>query len=394
MQSPAHTSNGSPAEPATAVALVSHHRDTVTVVTAALQDSSGFELQKVCSDLGALTLLLERTPMPFVLVDIDSNPAGMLADLDPLSRRFSDTRFIVVCEQVSDELMLEAMQVGVRHVLSKRTVPAKLAGALQRLLPKADGVRDRAGVIVTVLSASGGCGATTLALNLANELSLEPDKHALLLDLDVTHGGAAAYLGLRSPYGLADVLSRNGDLDPQLLRSTAQSYSDRFDVLSSLSTLDLNAPPQLDAEHLVNVIRACREVYDYTVVDAPRLAPALSAELIGVSTLALLVMQLTVKDVTIAKALLSAVANHRITADQITVVINRYSRRHAMISLDEARRALGNPEIVPIGNDYRSALKCVNHGRLLSDSSPRSALRHQLRQLGQQLWSNSAAKRR
>ena len=40
------------------------------------------------------------------------------------------------------------------------------------------------GNVITVLQASGGCGATTVAINLANELRLKTSEPVLTIDLD------------------------------------------------------------------------------------------------------------------------------------------------------------------------------------------------------------------
>src|SRR6185436_8948194 len=115
------------------------------------------------------------------------------------------------------ELLLEAMQVGARHFLLKKSVPADLSNVLHRLCPESNVVAQ--GAAVTVLSAGGGCGATTVAVNLAAELqALDTDSRpALVADLDAHYGAVATYLGVDGEHGIYDLLTRAGALDGQLI---------------------------------------------------------------------------------------------------------------------------------------------------------------------------------
>src|SRR5262249_52022825 len=151
------------------------------------------------------------------------------------------------------------------------------------------------GGAVTVLSAGGGCGATTVAVNLAAELqALDPDSRpALVADLDAHYGAVATYLGVDGEYGIFDLLTRAGAIDGQLISSTALAPSDRMHALLSTARKRLGEPITCDAQRLAQALDACKQAYHWTIVDAPRIAPAVAAELAQQSTATLLLLQLT-----------------------------------------------------------------------------------------------------
>ena len=66
------------------------------------------------------------------------------------------------------------------------------------------------GSAVTILSAGGGCGATTLAVNLAAELgAIDPSSDPpLVVDLDYHYGAVSTYLAVQGDYGVLDLLNR------------------------------------------------------------------------------------------------------------------------------------------------------------------------------------------
>lgn len=361
--------------------LVSSSKETGVAVSSALESNDRFSLGEVCRNLTDLVPHLESTALPVVLLDIDPEPTRVLTALGPISERFSSTRFIVLSDSLESELMLAAMQAGARHFMLKRDLGSELGGILKRLITNGAVVPPTGSFVVTILSVSGGCGATTVAVNLANELHLLASKPALVVDLDCDYGGAGTYLGLAGEYGIADVLDRNGELDPQLICSTAQEYSHGLRMLINPMTVNPRKPVSLDYTRLQSAIGVCRRSYEFTVIDAPRVPMDTAAQLAGASDVTLLVLQMTVKDLAMARNMLQTLRDRGVSDDSLTIVVNRYHRRHAMLTLEDARKTLGDVPLTCLSNDYNNAIKGLNFGQPLAEAASRSTLRRELREL-------------
>lgn len=367
------------------VLIVTSLDETVATARSALESSERFAVGEVCRNLEELGACLDRKAAQAVLVDIDPEPTRTLAGLGTISNRFTDTRFIVLAKELSNGLMIEAMQVGARHFMVKADLGAELCDVLHRLVPEGLSASQLQGYTVTVLSASGGCGATTVAVNLANELQLLSSDPALLVDMDCNYGSAATFLGLRGQYGLADILDRNGELDPQLIRSTALDYTEKLSLLINPATVNLRSPAALEYARLQSAIQVCKQTYQHTVIDAPRISIEIASDLIHVSEVVLLVLQLTVKDIAMATAMLSALGEHGVDTAVITPVVNRYHKRRSMIELQEVEKALRGLPIQCLSSDYNSAVKGLNYGQPLARSAPRSVLHRELKALAKKV---------
>jgi pilus assembly protein CpaE len=368
------------------VPLLTDETETERAVAAALVSSGRLAPGPVCRVISELVARLESEPAPLVLVDIDREPKRILKEIDPVIGRFSGTRFVVISKEMRSDLVLDAMQAGARHFVLKGSIPAELTSVLDGLVVLNGTSKHGAhrGSAVTVLSASGGAGATTIAVNLAGELQLMSSEPALVVDLDQAYGAVAAYLGLRGQYGIADVLSAGSRIDRELVATTTVVHAQDIHVLMSPSSTNFASPAPLHFEHLEQALRACRDAYRHTVVDAPRVTLDAAATLAHASDITLLVLQLTVKDVRVAREMLTQLAARGISADRILPVANRYRKRSHMLTLDEAQRALGVPPIV-ITNDFKSAINAINFGQLLAQAARRSALREDLRKLAQRV---------
>src|SRR5689334_16706231 len=134
------------------VLLLSNERDTVNAVSTALQSNGKLAPEDVCADLAALTSRLELGRTPAALVDIDGDPQRTLAALEPLARRFGDTRFVVLSHTMANEMLLKAMRAGARHYVLKEAIGWELNEVLALCRASGHGTNGHA---VTILSAGG-----------------------------------------------------------------------------------------------------------------------------------------------------------------------------------------------------------------------------------------------
>lgn len=358
--------------------LVTGDRDTENAVFTALSQDDRFTLLQVFHDIPSVVTYLEQTPVAFVVVDIDPQPLRALSDLETAANRFVASRFIALTQEFRQDVMLRGMQAGIRHIQLKSTIASELTGELHRLHPGAVSQTGRRGRVVTVLSSGGGCGATTVAVNLANELQLLSNEPTLIIDLDYSYGAVAAYLEIDAQYGIAEVLSHASGVDGQLILSTVARHSERLHALISPASIDINRVPTLLADQLENTLHACQQSYRFTVIDAPRVSIDVAATLAEASHLILVIMQPMVKDIRVVKAILDGLIERGIPVDRIRAVMNRCRKRYQMIDPQEAKEVLDNVQLSQISNDYPSATRCINYGKTLADAAPRSPLRRDL----------------
>jgi Flp pilus assembly CpaE family ATPase len=135
---------------------------------------------------------------------------------------------------------------------------------------------------------------------------------------------------------------------------------------------------------LREALDACTFAYRWTVADAPRLSTEVATELARASDAVLLTMQLTVKDLRVAQAMLAQLAHAGVASDAVRILINRYHRRRSMITLEEGRTVLqrnGSDGLVCLSNDFSAVSTAFNLGKPLAEVAARSDLRRELQKL-------------
>ncbi len=364
------------------ILLVTKEDTTVEKIKSALGESDLLHLAGIRKEVSELRSYLSNKKVQAVVVDIDPDPSKVLYELAAILTAYPEIYIVVVCSHFTKKQALQAMQAGVRHFLEKKTIATELTQELQQLIhgsAKKEAKLDS--TVISIFSAGGGCGATTVAVNLANELRLLSSKPVLVIDLDSCYGTVSTYLGIKSQFGIADVLTRKGLIDQHLIQSSAYDYMDNFHVLPSPVSIESPRAKSLHFENLPRVLEACREVYRYTVIDAPRMPEDDVAKLAGLSDVVLVVFQLTVKDVNFARSMVLSLTKSGIASEKIISLANRVNKRGPLVRFEDGKKAVGLKSCMAIRSDWRKAIKSVNRTRPLAQVVQRSGLRSDFRKL-------------
>jgi pilus assembly protein CpaE len=367
------------------ILLLTQDAEIERQVSAAVAGESGLAIAPTCRSVQELTNRLRQSQSRVAVVDLDPAPERMLSQLDPVIARFGETRFIVVTRAPGQALLMEAMHVGARHVVPRESLFTELPPVLRRVGRNGTLKPTGRGFIVSVLSASGGCGATFLAVNLAYELHALATGSTLLVDLDVYTGAVAGNLNLQADYDLTTVLTDGDRLDGELIKSSSALADPRLYVLLSptSATTRLHDHPRM--ENLPLLLAGAKEAFEYAVIDAPRLPLEHAAHLAAASSLVIVPFQLSVIGIRAAKNLISALVESGVQADHIMPIANRHRRRRVMIGLEEAAKVLGRPAVPFLTNDFKAALTCVNLGQPLATGAKRSKIRRDIERLAQHI---------
>lgn len=335
-----------------------------------------------------LEALLSLRPQGLVIVDVQPDPTGMIAALAEIIPNRPNCRFVVVAEAFDKRVLLESMQAGARHYLPKDWIGADVVPICRELAGQMDeaGTEDGPrGRVCTVLSASGGCGATTFAVNLAAELGVLAGSRSLVVDFDLRFGGVATHLGVSGEYGLADLLAREGPLDADLVRSTSVERGEWLDVLLSPASINFSDPAPLYLDELQRTLGIFRNGYASTVIDAPGLPFEATSALAGYSDSITIVLGLSVKDLRNTRLLIEGLAKAGVTTP-ISLFANRVKGAGKPITLKEAAETLefdGPLRMLP--DDEAGAVAALHAGESLYSVAIKSKLRKQIALFAEEL---------
>lgn len=277
-------------------------------------------------------------------------------------------------------VLAQALRSGIREVVQSDDHPA-LVEAVRRSESLSDrlsaaGNHGAGGHVVTVFSAKGGVGKTTVAVNLAAHLAAT-DARTLLIDLDLMFGDVGISLQLPPTTSIMDLVAMGGHLDAQELASVVQRHE-----ISGLDALVAPHDPadadRIPAELVSELIRLARSSYDFVVLDMP---PSMPEHVLGAFDLSDLLVLVTTLDIPAVKNLRLAVN----TLDMLgspqqnrLLVLNRADLKVG-ISAKDVEAAVGYPVSAALPNTL-AVPAAANRGAVLAVEEPKEAFAAALRE--------------
>ncbi|HEX6685089.1 MAG TPA: P-loop NTPase [Candidatus Limnocylindrales bacterium] len=301
---------------------------------------------------------------------------------------------VLVRDEILGEEAAEALRAGVREVVASADHAGVLAACARsrdlsrKMVPGAGRPTGRAkvpemvqnrreGQVITVFSAKGGCGKSTLATNLAVALTGAGDKRVCLVDLDLAFGDVAILLQLNPERTIADAIGLADRIDETGLRTLLTRYRPGLEVL--LAPIKPAASEEIGPDLITELLHLARNDFDYIVVDT---ASALSGQILAA-------LDATHHYVLIATPELPSLKNLRVTMDTFDLLDYRRDARTVVLNRADSKVGLSIPDIqkalrVPI-NAYipssRDVPLSANKGVPLAVSHPNHPVSVAVREL-------------
>ena len=182
----------------------------------------------------------------------------------------------------------------------------------------------RDGAIFAIQSASGGDGATTVAVNLAWELATISKTEAprvCIIDLGLQFGSVATYLDLPRKPMIYEVLSDVSAMDEQAFRQALVHYKDKLDVFTApadILPLDL-----IGADDVSGLLALARTCFDIVIVDMPATVTGWTDAVIRQSDLFFVICALEVRSAQNALRFHKLLQAEGLATERLAFLLNR-----------------------------------------------------------------------
>lgn len=309
----------------------------------------------------------------------------------------SGTLLALSDQNISLSAALALKKTGVDEILPFPLPQGELTQQIERLaitnamLPAVyDPAAHRLGHVIAVCPARGGIGASTIALNLADQLQghtgvfrKQRSNHVVVVDLDVQFGTLASALDLQPCPGLFKMAQDQITPDQTFLRQCIVSHESGLDVLTAPE--EFMPPEAFSRAQIAALITALRRDYDYVVIDLPRSLVEWFGAVVSGCDRMLMITDSSVPAIRQTCRLIDFFAQERLEPP-IDIVINHEAKplfragHHV-----EAEKALGRPLKHWLPFDPKPARAALDRGELLSKTAGKCPLSKALRGVGKSI---------
>jgi len=348
---------------------------------------AGFAPPVRVDSLSAALRAMQKQPMELLILPIRMAEGSEKSTLESVMRDTPSLAVIGTASEASAEVVLNAMRAGISEFLMSKANVEEFTGAITRLERRWALAQVR-GEITAVFAPKGGQGCTTVAVNLAHAIARTRGKRAVIVDLVIGLGDVALQLNLRPEYDIGELAQKMDRIDRDLIQSVAAAGPDGLSVLASTDRLDL--APILTGDLITSLLNHCRQTFEHTVVDCEHAFDPRTVATLDASDRILLVAQLHVSSLVVAKRSLNIFRELGYDDDKIHLVINREGSTK-VVDIAEAQKVLGRKIDGRIPNDFHNANDAQAQGVPFLIHAPGSALARSYDALAARLLAPSAS---
>ena len=346
----------------------------------------------------------EAESLEFIALAIDGEDENDLAQMTEIitQAKARNSGVILIAEDVTPAALHQLLRKGADEFVPYPLPEQELQSAIDRLKAAAEtraaapsagpslrSKDSKEGALLVVHGLAGGCGATTLAVNLAWELATIDKTNSpsvCLLDLDLQYGSVSTYLDLPRREAVFEMLSDSDNLDDEVFSQALVSYEDRLQVLTApadIVPLDLLAP-----EDIQRVIDMARTHFDYVVIDMPSTLVHWSETVLQAAHVYFALIELDMRSAQNALRMKRALQSEDLPFNKLRFAMNRAPRFTDLSGKSRVKRmaeSLGISIDLQLPDGGKQITQGADHGQPLAVSAAKNPLRKEIAKLAQSL---------
>ncbi len=220
-----------------------------------------------------------------ILMDINMPGVDGITASERITQQVPFTQIIMMSVQGESDYLRRSMLAGAREFLIKPFSSDELVSSIRRVyqlgntrrqalptVPTSTGSTTSSeptekdhGKIITIFSAKGGVGCSSIAVNIAVALQQNAAAKVVLVDANLQFGDIGVLLNLYPSRTIVDLANNADELDDELINDTLIAHS------SGIKTL--LAPPRPEEADVVNppflveVLERLKTMFDIVIVD-------------------------------------------------------------------------------------------------------------------------------
>ncbi len=310
-----------------------------------------------------------------VLMDINMPEMDGIAASEAIAAKYHDVQVVMMSVQGEADYLRRSMLAGAREFLIKPFSGEELATSIRRVYQL--GAQRRAmappppanvalaapppkgGEIIVVFGAKGGCGTSTLAVNLAVALQEETKERIALMDANLEMGDVGVMLNLPNHRTVADVTGPKVAIDEEMINSVMVAHGSGIKVLLAPSRPEM--AELVTVEHLKALLTIMPKMFDYIVVDLWRTFQEPMVTIMDAADKIILVTTSDIPSIKNAKLFFELNEALGYPQEKTLLVLNKEDGRSS-IGVKDIEASIKHPVTAVLPRDERTALLALNRG--------------------------------
>ncbi|MCP4245685.1 MAG: MinD/ParA family protein [bacterium] len=357
-------------------------------------DTTGKQIRDTIVEMPSLVVVLEAAEwedlsdaiktgkVDLVVANLEPDLGEALLVVQQITRVNPGIGVVGISQSKDPQAIIAAMRAGCSQFVCAPVEPDDLESAVDRIQATRKTVVHTSRRICLVGS-SGGVGVTTLACNLAMELTHLTDRPSALIDLNLEFGDVACAFDCKPAYSVADLCSDDTEIDRTMVEAAMHVLPCNVHLLPRPERIE--SAHQVAPEGVTRLLDTLATIYPNVVIDLPRGMSFFSAAAVDQVDLILIVAQLSVSAIRNATRIYELLLQMNADPEKIEIVLNRCKADFEKINPDDVESHFRKPIFAMIPNDYRRVRASQDFGQPILVESPNSPARMAISELAKKI---------
>ena len=377
--------------------VISEQKSTCELLKLYLQEFESFSFLAATSDFTKAYNAVNELDKSLVIIDISMYQEQALNFVSKIMSELPNCRVIVLSDKPVVDIVIRAMRIGASDFLALPLIKDEFFDVLTKHYLDMTGAKPKKSKcrVITVYSNKGGVGKTSIATNLALELSKVTKENVALIDLNFQLGDVTTFLDLKPSFNISYMLQNLNKINPDFLLSTLEKYKDT-------SLYVLADPPYFRQEENVSsnditkLFDILRDTFSYVIVDTSAGFDSKAINALKNSDLVFLVTIVNLPALRNCQRCMELFDKLGLEKEKIQILINRYMENDE-ISAEDVEDVLGKDIYWKIPNNYFTMMSAINKGVpvsvINSDSNVALSYKHLAFMVSESIYKNNSVKR-
>lgn len=354
------------------VIIVSEEKNTTELFECLIKNHEAFKFLAGTFDFSKVFNAVNELNDVLILVDISVYQEQALNFISKITAENQKCKVVALSDKPDVDLVIRAMRVGACDFLTLPVITHEFELMMDKILSDFTGknIKKSKCKIITVYSNKGGVGKTSIASNLAFELSKITKENVALIDLNFQSGDITTFLNLKPSFNISYMLQNINKINKEFLLSSLEKYK-------NTSLYILADPPyfkqgdSVSAKNLTKLFEILRDTFSYVVIDTSAGFDKNAVSAIENSDLTFLATIVNLPALRNCQRCLEFFDEKGICAEKIQVLINRFMENDE-IKVADVEEVLGKKIYWKIPNNYFTMMAAINKGVPVSEINPDS----------------------
>lgn len=331
--------------------------------------------------------LTEMQNKSIFLVDLSNNKQEKLDLILKVSQQCPNCKVLALSDNPTVDLIIRIMRAGAKEFVPIPILKNEFFDSLNKIISQfEEPKKNNKCKIISVFSNKGGIGKTSLATNLALELSKITKESVALIDMNFQMGDITTFLDLKPSFNISYMLENIDKINETFLLSTLEKYKN--------SSLYILADPpyfkqadNIQPKQITKLFNTLKETFSYIIVDAEASFDGKNIAALDNSDLILLVTVANIPALRNTQRCLELFEKLGYDKNKTQIVVNRYMENDE-IKEDDVEKVLSKSVYWKIPNNYFALMTAINKGVPVSSINANTNIAQSYRDLAQHISDN------